>query len=102
MNEHKNAIRMNPAAPLGDDSFEIARLWVTDQGPSTAYINARMLPDPAFFGMLLGDAAHHGAHAYAEALGISVEEATAKIWAGIDGERESSGEFEQFEGEGNK
>jgi hypothetical protein len=94
MTDHKNQIRMNPAAPLSDDSYEIARLWVTDQGPSTAFINARTLPDPAMFGMLLGDAAHHGARAYAEALGISIDEASARIWEGIDGERDSTGEIE--------
>lgn len=102
MTDHPNQIRMNPAARMSDNSYEIARLWVTDQGPSTAFINARTLPSPEHFGMLLGDAAHHGARAYAEAMGISVEEAASRIWAGLDGERDSTGEFESLPNEETK
>jgi hypothetical protein len=93
-----NAIKLGKPERLGEDSYEIARLWVTHNGPSTVYINAHTLRDPALFGMLLADTAHHGARAYAAMYGIAEEEALAKIWQGLDSERGgSSGELETIE-----
>lgn len=97
MSEPKNVIKLGKPELLGDTSHEIARLWVTHNGPSTAYINSYVMPDPSLYGMLLADAAHHGARAYAKMHGSTVEEALARIWEGLDAERESSGTFEAID-----
>ena len=83
MTEPNNAIRMIPENPLTDKSYEIARLWVTDQGPSTAFINAGSMSDPGQFGTLLADTAHYGAIAYAKLHGMSEAEARDRIWAAL-------------------
>lgn len=100
MNDPTNAIRMGQTDRLGETSHEIARLWVTHDGPSTVYINVQLLRDPRLFGMLLADAAHHGARAYARTWGITEAEALSLIWQGLDAERTSSGEFETIETDG--
>ncbi|MBV9843233.1 MAG: DUF5076 domain-containing protein [Sphingomonadaceae bacterium] len=67
---------------------EFARLWAVSDGPSIALISPSALSsDPFVFGMSLADAARHGAKAYAQAVGISEEEAMVRIWAGLDAER---------------
>jgi hypothetical protein len=71
-----------------DGSAEFARLWAEPQGPMTCIIEPRALgPDPFLYGMALVDAVHHGAKAYAQALGIPEEQALARIWQGLDAER---------------
>jgi len=71
-----------------DGSLEFARLWAEPQGPMTCIIEPRALgPDPFLFGMALVDAVHHGAKAYAHALGIPEDQALARIWEGLDAER---------------
>jgi hypothetical protein len=71
-----------------DGSAEFARLWAEPQGPMTCIIEPRALgPDPFLFGMAMVDAVHHGAKAYAHALGIAEGEALARIWQGLDAER---------------
>ena len=82
----RNSIDIS-ASPPPEQAIEIARLWVEHQGPSFAYINAHVMPDPAMYGMLMADAARHGAKAYAQATGISETEAMARIWEGFDRER---------------
>ena len=87
MTEPKNAIPLAGVQVLSDESVEIARLWVTNGGGSTVFIDARRMPDAAMFGMLLADTAGHAANAYAAALGISVEDAMKRVWSGMDKER---------------
>jgi hypothetical protein len=71
-----------------DGSAEFARLWAEPQGPMTCIIEPRALgPDPFLFGMAMVDAVHHGAKAYAHALGIPEAQALARIWEGLDAER---------------
>jgi hypothetical protein len=96
MSEPKNSMNLAGVTVLSDtDSVEIARLWVTNRGPSTVFINAGPLADPVMFGMLLADTAHHGAKAYAQQYGISEEEALSRIWQGLDLERnDPSGSME--------
>jgi hypothetical protein len=102
MSDPKNAIDLGHVQVLTEASHEIARLWVTHKGPSTVFINAHSMPDPVMFGMLLADAAHHGAKAYAQAHGITEEEAHDRIWQGLELERESSGELETIDPTGVK
>jgi hypothetical protein len=71
-----------------DNSLEFARLWVEPQGMMTCLIEPRALgADPFLLGMALVDTVSHGAKAYAHALGISEEQALARIWEGFDAER---------------
>ena len=70
------------------DSQEFARLWAESNGPLTCLINPMALgPDPFLFGMAMVDCIRHGAKAYAQAVGISEEEALARILEGFDAER---------------
>jgi len=87
MTEPTNAIPLAGVTVLGEKSIEVARLWVTDGGGSTVFIDARRMPDASMFGMLLADTAGHAANAYAGALGITPEEALERVWAGLDKER---------------
>jgi hypothetical protein len=84
MSELKNTIMLRDTSMLSDQSFEVARLWVTHGGYSTVFINAHYLPDPTQFGLLLADTIEHGATAYASAFGMAREEAAAKILEGFN------------------
>ncbi len=70
-----------------DDSHEVARLWVENGGPATCLIQPDKLQEPEMFGMLMVDTIRHGARAFAQAQGISEQEALEKIWWGLDAER---------------
>ncbi|MEZ0244278.1 MAG: DUF5076 domain-containing protein [Sphingomonas sp.] len=95
MTEPVNSIPLAGVKVLSDKSVEIARLWVTNGGGSTVFIDARRMPDAGMFGMLLADTANHAANAYAAALGIPHEEALKRVWDGMDGERNNpSGSME--------
>ena len=92
--DHPHHINLDHSPP-SEQSFEIARLWVAHQGPSMAFINAFVMPNPRMFGMLLADTAMQGAKAYAQAHGMSEAEAMAAIWEAIDAERANhSGDIE--------
>lgn len=70
------------------DSEEFARLWHSGDDGLVAIIEPRALAaDPAIFGMAIVDTIRHGAKAYAHAVGISEEDALARIWEGFDAER---------------
>ena len=73
-----------------NDSREVARLWVEDNGPATCLIRPDILEKPEMFGLLIVDAVRHAARAYAQCYGISEEEALRGIWAGVDMEREQN------------
>ena len=71
-----------------DGSREFARLWCEPDGPFTCLIEPRNLgPDPFIFGMAMIDTIRHAARAYAQAVGITEEEALARIYEGFDAER---------------
>lgn len=71
-----------------DQSHEIARLWVEDGAGATCLIQPDKLELPEMFGMLMVDCVRHGARAYAQAHSISETDALARIWNGLDAERE--------------
>ncbi|MEP2102479.1 MAG: DUF5076 domain-containing protein [Parasphingorhabdus sp.] len=73
-----------------DQSHEVARLWVEDGAGATCIIQPENLEKPEMFGMLMVDSIRHGARAYAQAQGISEDEALTRIWAGLDAERNHS------------
>lgn len=72
---------------LLNDSAEVARIWVTDHGPSTIVIDPGVLDEPIAFGILMVDTVRHAARAYAHAQGISEAKALMLIWGGVDAER---------------
>ncbi len=73
-----------------DQSHEVARLWVEDGAGATCIIQPEHLEKPEMFGMLMVDSIRHGARAYAQAQDIPESEALARIWAGLDAERQHS------------
>ena len=80
-------ISVEDVAVLGEDSAEVARIWVTDRKGSTVIIDAGVLADPEMFGVLMADTISHAAVAHARALGIPEAQAAALIWRGLDGAR---------------
>ena len=71
-----------------DQSCEVARLWVEDNGPATCLIQPDRLAQPEMFGMLMVDAIRHGARAFAQAHDIRETEALQRIWSGLEAERD--------------
>ena len=85
--EHEGAIALDGLDFLGN-SREFARLWAEPGGPMTALIVPQNLgADPFLFGMAMVDAARHAARAWSQAVGISEEDALARILEGFDAER---------------
>jgi hypothetical protein len=76
--------------PLLEGASEFLRMWNRPGGPVTCFIDPVPVgADPFGFGLALMDCVGHGANAYAQALGIPVEEAMARILEGFDAEREN-------------
>ena len=72
------------------DSLEFARFWSEPEGEQTFIIEPRHLgADPFLYGMALVDAIRHGAIAYSHAVGISEEQAFARIMEGFQAELEN-------------
>jgi hypothetical protein len=70
-----------------EGSREFLRMWAEADGPVTCFIDPSAIgADPAVFGLAIVDALRHGALAYAQAVGISEEEAFARIMEGFDAE----------------
>ena len=73
-----------------EGSFEFARFWSEPEGEQTFIIEPRALgADPFLFGMALVDAIRHGAIAYSRAVGISEDQALARIMEGFQAELEN-------------
>lgn len=72
-----------------ENAVEVARLWVENNGPATCVIQPGVLQQPEIFGMLMVDCIRHAARAYAQSNGLSEEEALARIWEGLDMERDN-------------
>ena len=84
------AIDISGAAHLLQDSHEFLRMWARPGGEVTCLIDPGPIGrDPMAFGIALVDCVRHGARAYANATGMSEAEALARIWFGVDAERES-------------
>jgi len=82
-----NAIAVDDCDFL-DQSHEVARLWVENNGPANCLIQPDKLVQPEMFGMLMVDAIRHGARAFAQAHEISETEALQRIWSGLEAERD--------------
>ncbi|WP_430443407.1 DUF5076 domain-containing protein [Sphingorhabdus contaminans] len=81
-------IDLVPYQDLIGDSREFLRVWAKEGGPVTCFINPVPVGgDPAGFGVALVDCIRHGAKTWARATGISEAEALARIWEGVDAER---------------
>lgn len=86
----RNELDISGAADLLQGSQEFLRMWRRQGGEAICLIDpAALNPDPATFGIALVDCVRHGARAWANAVGISEEEALARIWFGLDAEREN-------------
>ena len=66
---HPRAIDLGDGGNLTPDSAEVARIWVTDRGGASVWIDAGLLDDPKVFGYLMADTMRHAAQAYAEKTG---------------------------------
>ena len=84
--EHPEAISV-AGLDLLDNSVEVARLWVENEGPATCIIQPERLAEPEMFGMLMVDAIRHGARAFSQCYGMTEQDALSRIWRGVDAER---------------
>lgn len=83
-NQPKNQIALVRSEHLGEDSREVARIWVTNGAGSSVWIDAGVLADPGVFGFLVADTIRHAARAYAAAWGMSEQAALEAIVRGVD------------------
>lgn len=66
------------------------RMVQAEDGTVTCNVDPNALSaDPATFGIALADAARHGAKAWSQAVGCSEDDALARIWFGLDAERDA-------------
>ena len=94
MTEHPGAIPLDDDAPLGEDSSEVVRVWITDGGGATVYIMPDVLEEPQVFGYLMADTIRHAARAYAESAGKQEDAMLQQIVDGLTEElREQFGEL---------
>jgi len=84
---HPNEIELG-GVELADQSYEVARLWVTHNGGSNVWVDARVLDDPKTFGYLLADAIRQAAFAYNQVWGLTQDGAAKAIAAGVAEELE--------------
>ena len=88
----KHAITLENGDDLTDDSYEIARIWITNNGGSSVWIAAWALDGARSFGHLMADTIRHGARAYATTYGLDEQQALQEIVDGLGEEL-----LEQFE-----
>lgn len=82
-------IDLSPYAHNLAGAREFLRIWATPSGANFTFINPIPVgADPAGFGQALFDAALQAAKTYAQAVQISEADALARIWEGLDGERQ--------------
>jgi hypothetical protein len=94
MADHPNAIPLENGDTLTEESHEVARIWVTNGGGSSLWINALILSEPLVFGYLVSDTIRHAARAYANAYGMDEGTALQAIVDGLTEElREQFGEI---------
>ncbi len=75
-----------PAEALDDaQAFELARLWFAGGAPRVS-ARLELWPDPAAWGLLLGDAARQLAEQLADEQGQDAEVVLARIRAGLGAE----------------
>jgi hypothetical protein len=79
---HPNEIELG-GIELTDESYEVARLWVTHEAGSGILVDARVLEDPRQFGYLIADAIRHAAFAYSLVWKLDQNETARVIAAGV-------------------
>ena len=81
----KDELPAPPAALTDVRAFELARVWYADDAP---VVTARLdpWPDPAAWGLVLGDVARQVAQMYAERGDTDVATALARLRLGLDAE----------------
>ncbi|HEU4632297.1 MAG TPA: DUF5076 domain-containing protein [Gemmatimonadaceae bacterium] len=85
-----------PPAALDDArAFELARVWFAGEAP---VVTARLepWPDPAAWGLLLGDVARQVARMYAERGDVDAAAALARLRAGLDAELGDGGDHDAW------
>ena len=95
MTEPKNVIPLIHDGALTDDSWEIARVWVTHNEGSHVWISAWALDGAKNFGHLMVDTIRHGAAAYAQHTGVPFEQALQAILGSVMGDLQA--EFAKVE-----
>ena len=77
-----NQIPLERGDLLTDESFEVARVWITNGAGSSVWIEP-ILEDPHVFGILMADTVRHAAKAYAARDGIEEDAALQAIVDGL-------------------
>ena len=83
MTDHANAIPLENGSVLTEDSYEVARVWITNGAGSSVWIHAGLLEEPSMFGYLMADTIRHAAVAYANTWDIDEVEALHAIVSGL-------------------
>lgn len=83
MPEHTNALSLENGDTLTDESYEVARIWITNNAGSSVWIDAGALEDPHIFGYLMADTIRHAARAYAGTFGLDESAALQAIVDGV-------------------
>ena len=91
MNDKPVPMNLDRFAGMIGGAHEFLRVWAKpDGGPVTCFVNpAPIGADPFAFGIAMVDCVRHAAKAYAKAVNIDEEEALARIWEGLDAERDA-------------
>lgn len=84
----KDELAAPPAARMDPKSFEIARLWIANDGHHVA-LRPDVWDDPAAWGLLLADLARHVANAYEQSGGHEAGAALERVLVGFRAEFES-------------
>jgi Domain of unknown function (DUF5076) len=71
---------------LTSDSAEIARIWITDGGGSSVWIQPGILENPLHFGYLMADTMRHAAIAYSQRWEIDEQSALQAMCDGFASE----------------
>ena len=79
---HPNEIKLG-GVELTEQSYEVARVWVTHEAGSSAWIDAGVLEDPKTFGYLMADVVRQAAFAYSQVYKIDQGEAAKAITSGL-------------------
>ncbi|MEP7064665.1 MAG: DUF5076 domain-containing protein [Gemmatimonadota bacterium] len=88
MSYPKDEMTPPPAAVHDEKSFEIARLWVANDGQHVA-LRTDVWPDPAAWGIMLADLARHVAIAYHRRSEHDPGDVLERVLAGFRAELES-------------
>jgi Domain of unknown function (DUF5076) len=83
MGRHKNEIELESSEELTDESFEIARVWITNNNGSHVWISAYALDGAKSFGNLMAETIRHGAKAYATTYDLDEAETLQEIVDGV-------------------